>query len=184
MHDKLITFISSNGTIYIDNPDQRITADTNIFCTIYGSIMNNLIVAPACIIYYTYDAYTRTGWIGPTAMFIIFLLRYFNLAFKLIDENFIVFLLPQFRNFYLEMFPFFCSSCINKFLMSPVVNLTVKKERYEGDFRFQHVFIRTNSESLAFYGNEAENVEKCNLDSKLGIKILLKYCIIILRIIF
>ena len=52
--------------------------------------------------------------------------------------------------------------------MSPVVNLMVKKERYEGDFRFQHVFIRVNSESLAFYGKEAENVEERNLDKKLG----------------
>ena len=66
---------SSNVTRYLDNLDQRITADTNIFCTIYGSIITNLIVAPACIIYYTYDAYTRTGWIGPTAMYILFFVR-------------------------------------------------------------------------------------------------------------
>ena len=52
--------------------------------------------------------------------------------------------------------------------MSPVVNLTVKKERYEGDFRFQHVFIRVNSESLAFYGEQAETVEEKTLDHKLG----------------
>ena len=52
--------------------------------------------------------------------------------------------------------------------MSPVVNLTVKKERYEGDFRFQHVFIRVNSESLAFYGEQAEAVEQKTLDYKLG----------------
>ena len=52
--------------------------------------------------------------------------------------------------------------------MSPVVNLMVKNERYEGDFRFQHVFIRVNSESLAFYGKAAENVEEKTLDKKLG----------------
>ena len=52
--------------------------------------------------------------------------------------------------------------------MSPVVNLTVEKERYEGDFRFQHVFIRVNSESLAFYGEQAEVVEQKTLDHKLG----------------
>ena len=44
----------------------------------------------------------------------------------------------------------------------------VKKERYEGDFRFQHVFIRVNSESLAFYGKDAETVEEKALDKKLG----------------
>ena len=69
------TIFFSNGTGYIDNPDQRITADTNILCTIYGSIINNLIVAPPMTIYYAYDAYTRTGWIGPTAMFILFFFR-------------------------------------------------------------------------------------------------------------
>ena len=52
--------------------------------------------------------------------------------------------------------------------MSPVVNLMVKNERYEGDFRFQHVFIRVNSESLAFYGKKAEDVEQKTLDKKLG----------------
>ena len=71
----LLLIFSSNVTRYLDNLDQRITADTNIFCTIYGSIITNLIVAPACIIYYTYDAYTRTGWIGPTAMYILFFVR-------------------------------------------------------------------------------------------------------------
>ena len=71
----LLQFVSSNGTRFLDNLDQRITEDTNIFCTIYGSVITTLIVAPACIIYYTYDAYTRTGWIGPTSMYILFFVR-------------------------------------------------------------------------------------------------------------
>ena len=50
--------------------------------------------------------------------------------------------------------------------MSPVVNLMVKNERYEGDFRFQHVFIRVNSESLSVYGKTAENGEEKTLDKK------------------
>ena len=58
--------------------------------------------------------------------------------------------------------------------MSPVVNLMVKNERYEGDFRFQHVFIRVNSESLAFYGKTAENVEEKTLDKKLGTTIFVR----------
>ena len=62
---------------------------------------------------------------------------------------------------------FIVSSCVNKLLMSPVVRLTFKKERLEGDFRFKHVFVRTNSESLAFSGAKSEAVEHQDLNSQL-----------------
>ncbi len=56
----------------LDNPDQRITADVDSFCTAYGSILVNLLLAPFTISYYTYQAYYRAGWPGPTAMFGLF----------------------------------------------------------------------------------------------------------------
>ena len=59
------------------------------------------------------------------------------------------------------------AACLG-FVDACLINLTVKKERFEGDFRFQHVFIRVNSESLAFYGEQAETVEEKTLDHKLG----------------
>jgi len=117
----------------LDNPDQRMAADTNVFCTIYGNLISRLLVTPITTIYYAYAAYSRTGWIGPTGMFIIF----------------------------------FVSSIINKFLMSPVVRLMFKKEKLEGDFRYNHVFVRVNSESLAFCGTKAEAVEHRDLNDKL-----------------
>ena len=45
--------------------------------------------------------------------------------------------------------------------------LTFRKEKMEGDFRYKHVFIRTNAESLAFCGTEAEEVEHKDLDGQL-----------------
>ena len=34
---------------------------------------------------------------------------------------------------------FVVSTIVNKFLMKPVVQITVERERREGDFRFKHV---------------------------------------------
>ena len=62
---------------------------------------------------------------------------------------------------------FIISSFFNKLLMSPVVRLTFKKERLEGDFRFKHVYVRTNAESLAFSGPKSEAVEHGDLDAQL-----------------
>ena len=58
----------------LDNPDQRMTADVNFMCNAYGEILPDLIIVPFTISFYTYDAFRRTGWVGPTAMFLYFLL--------------------------------------------------------------------------------------------------------------
>eukprot|EP00057_Strongylocentrotus_purpuratus_P019410 XP_011673884.1 PREDICTED: ATP-binding cassette sub-family D member 4 [Strongylocentrotus purpuratus] len=60
---------------------------------------------------------------------------------------------------------FIVGSVINKFIMSPVVNLTYQQEKQEGIFRFKHAQLRANSESVAFYS--AGGVEKDNADRKL-----------------
>ena len=41
----------------LDNPDQRITADINILCTVYSAVAVKVVVAPFTISYYTYRAY-------------------------------------------------------------------------------------------------------------------------------
>ncbi|XP_072021661.1 lysosomal cobalamin transporter ABCD4-like [Amphiura filiformis] len=46
---------------------------------------------------------------------------------------------------------FIIGTVINKFVMSPVVNLTFCQQRKEGAFRFKHMQIRSNAESAAFY---------------------------------
>ena len=42
------------------------TADVDVLCVSYGSIIADIVVAPFTIVYYAYDAFSRAGWIGPT----------------------------------------------------------------------------------------------------------------------
>jgi len=62
--------------------------------------------------------------------------------------------------------PLFCyayfalGSIINKFLISPIANLWYRQEIAEGNFRFSHVSLRTNAESIAFFGGEERERER------------------------
>ena len=56
----------------LDNPDQRMTSDINSVTSSYGRIISDLVLVPVLIGYYTYDAYMRAGWPGPTAMYVYF----------------------------------------------------------------------------------------------------------------
>ena len=66
-----ILYIS--GEHKIDNPDQRISSDIQIFSNSYAAIVVDMILCPLLVIYYAYDAYTRADWIGPTGIFVMFL---------------------------------------------------------------------------------------------------------------
>ncbi|XP_052273117.1 lysosomal cobalamin transporter ABCD4-like isoform X2 [Dreissena polymorpha] len=46
---------------------------------------------------------------------------------------------------------FIIGTVFNKLLMSPVVRLVFLREKMEGNFRYKHMQIRSNSESAAFY---------------------------------
>ncbi|GAU92943.1 hypothetical protein RvY_04954-2 [Ramazzottius varieornatus] len=61
---------------------------------------------------------------------------------------------------------FIIGTIATKLLMSPVINYVVKQEKREGDFRFKHVQIRTNAESLAFY--DCGHLEERRLNSRLS----------------
>ena len=67
---------------------------------------------------------------------------------------------------------FVVGSIINRIIMSPIVGLVVKQERNEGDFRFKHVNIRTNSESVVFLqGSQTEKTKSdATLQQLLGIQ--------------
>lgn len=60
---------------------------------------------------------------------------------------------------------FVVGSIINRIIMSPIVDLVVKQERNEGDFRYKHVNIRTNSESVVFL--QGSQTEQRKADAKL-----------------
>ncbi|XP_031418986.1 ATP-binding cassette sub-family D member 4 isoform X2 [Clupea harengus] len=46
---------------------------------------------------------------------------------------------------------FVVGTIVNKVLMGPIVSTLVEQEKLEGDFRFKHMQIRVNAESVAFY---------------------------------
>lgn len=66
----------------------------------------------------------------------------------------------------LSIYAFFVvSTVLNKFIMGPVVSRVFLQERQEGDFRFNHMQVRTNAESIAFY--QAASLEGTKMDTRL-----------------
>ncbi|RCI00985.1 ATP-binding cassette sub- D member 4 [Rhizopus azygosporus] len=59
---------------YVDNPDQRITQDVDKFAETLQQIITNLIIAPLMAIYYTYKCWMVTGFFGPLAVLVYFLI--------------------------------------------------------------------------------------------------------------
>lgn len=59
----VVSSFSKTGinAINMDNPDQRIASDASTLCSVYGTLIADLIVIPCAIVYYTYSAYSRTG---------------------------------------------------------------------------------------------------------------------------
>ncbi|MED6282420.1 ATP-binding cassette sub- D member 4 [Characodon lateralis] len=49
---------------------------------------------------------------------------------------------------------FVVGTIANKILMGPIVSTLFEQEKLEGDFRFKHMQIRVNAESVAFYRHE------------------------------
>ncbi|XP_036887016.1 lysosomal cobalamin transporter ABCD4 isoform X3 [Sturnira hondurensis] len=58
----------------IDNPDQRISQDVERFCRQLSSMASQLIVSPFTLVYYTYQCFQSTGWLGPVSIFGYFIL--------------------------------------------------------------------------------------------------------------
>ncbi|XP_037359758.1 lysosomal cobalamin transporter ABCD4 isoform X1 [Talpa occidentalis] len=58
----------------IDNPDQRISQDVERFCRQLSSVASKLIISPFTLVYYTYQCFRSTGWLGPVSIFGYFIL--------------------------------------------------------------------------------------------------------------
>ncbi|XP_022432269.1 ATP-binding cassette sub-family D member 4 isoform X3 [Delphinapterus leucas] len=54
--------------------DQRISQDVERFCRQLSSVASKLIVSPFTLIYYTYQCFQSTGWLGPVSIFGYFIL--------------------------------------------------------------------------------------------------------------
>ncbi|XP_064113908.1 lysosomal cobalamin transporter ABCD4-like isoform X2 [Macrobrachium nipponense] len=57
---------------------------------------------------------------------------------------------------------FFVGTVVNKFLMSPLVKFVVRQEKREGNFRFKHMQVRVNAESVAFHVSGSVESRKTN----------------------
>lgn len=62
---------------------------------------------------------------------------------------------------------FFVGTIVNRIVMSPIVKFVMKQEKCEGDFRFKHMQVRVNSESIAFHVSGP--VESCKTNRALDI---------------
>ncbi|KAM6202837.1 lysosomal cobalamin transporter ABCD4 isoform 1-T1 [Rhynchocyon petersi] len=58
----------------IDNPDQRISQDVERFCRQLSTMARQLIISPFTLVYYTYQCFQSTGWLGPVSIFGYFIL--------------------------------------------------------------------------------------------------------------
>ncbi|XP_065796543.1 lysosomal cobalamin transporter ABCD4 isoform X2 [Muntiacus reevesi] len=58
----------------VDNPDQRISQDVERFCRQLSSMASKLIISPFTLVYYTYQCFRSTGWLGPVSIFGYFIL--------------------------------------------------------------------------------------------------------------
>ena len=58
----------------LDNPDQRMTSDVSSVVESYGGVVSDLVLVPFITAYYTYEAYRRAGWLGPTVCYVYFII--------------------------------------------------------------------------------------------------------------
>ncbi|KAM3728888.1 Lysosomal cobalamin transporter ABCD4 [Dirofilaria immitis] len=121
-----INNIDDNG---IDNPDQRITEDTEKMCNQLAiNILPAILIGPFVIAFYTYKTYISTGSLGIGIIYGYFIIGVIG----------------------------------NKFIISPMIKWNARVEKAEGDFRYKHVSIRDNAESIALYEAEPFEQYECN----------------------
>nr|XP_028707503.1 ATP-binding cassette sub-family D member 4 isoform X3 [Macaca mulatta] len=72
----MLIVLNSTGQCsqYCEARDQRISQDVERFCRQLSSMASKLIVSPFILVYYTYQCFQSTGWLGPVSIFGYFIL--------------------------------------------------------------------------------------------------------------
>lgn len=66
--------LKSSPKSIVDNPDQRITQDSDSLCRSLSSIIPLILISPVKIVFYTYRTWQITGYYGPLGVLIYFVL--------------------------------------------------------------------------------------------------------------
>ncbi|KAJ3172020.1 ATP-binding cassette sub- D member 4 [Geranomyces variabilis] len=69
------------GGAKIENPDQRMTQDVEKFAEELRTLLEDLVIEPGLLIYYTYKNLTLTGWRGVLCIYAFFILSTLQLRF-------------------------------------------------------------------------------------------------------
>ncbi|KAI9105775.1 ABC transporter transmembrane region 2-domain-containing protein [Phlyctochytrium arcticum] len=64
--------VAQMGLDGVDNPDQRITQDVDNLTIELRTILNELVIEPILLVYYTYYTFTVSGWIGIGSIYFYF----------------------------------------------------------------------------------------------------------------
>ncbi|HEX2283210.1 MAG TPA: ABC transporter ATP-binding protein/permease, partial [Mycobacterium sp.] len=132
----------------IDNPDQRIQADIDIFTAVYGPIPN--------VPYYYTNNHLLFGGIEAVASMVSFTMILWNLSAPL---TLVGIELPR-AMFWIGLFYVLFATAVAFWIGKPIIWLSFNNEKFNAAFRYALVRLRDASEAVAFYrGERAERVE-------------------------
>ena len=132
----------------IDNPDQRIQSDIDIFTAVYGPIPN--------VPYYYTNNHLLFGAIEAVASMISFTAILWNLS---ATQAIFGFEIPR-ALFWIGLVYVLFATVIAFWIGKPIIWLSFNNEKFNAAFRYALVRLRDASEAVAFYrGEAAERVE-------------------------
>lgn len=124
----------SDRTVSNDNVDQRITQDVDKMTVSLSVMVPEIMVSPF-IIGKSLDVRCNIPTDTPPFFAVFYSYRCYGVSGLVGPVGCVTF--------------FLLSTLINKWLITQVSRLVYAQERCEGDFRFQHLRIRNNAESIA-----------------------------------
>lgn len=119
-----------------DNPDQRISEDLNLFTATTLSLSLGMLKASVTLISFVFILWNLSG-------ILVLPIGSYNIAIP----GYMVWVSVLYAGI---------GTWLTVKIGRPLIKLNFNQQRYEADFRFSMVRLRENSESVAFYGGEAQ----------------------------